>query len=90
MEWEVRSSYDERARKRLKDMAHKATQKKPSWMSTGVHIELLKRKEEEDFKKRSEQAKRNKRGGLDGNVHPGHCQGSISTVEVADRLVCTN
>lgn len=91
LEGEVRACYNERAGKRLKDMAHKATQKKPNWMSAKVHSELLKRKEEEDFQKRSEQARKNKRGGSDKKlIHPGHVQGSISTVEVADRLAKEN
>lgn len=91
LEGEVRASFNEKAGKRLKDMVHQAAQKKteqrPNWISAKVHSELLKRNAEEGFQERSARARKNKSGGSD---KLGHCQGSISTVEVAERLVCTN
>ncbi|KAL2921720.1 Cytochrome c [Bienertia sinuspersici] len=62
------------------------------WMPEDVFEQLLKRCEEDKvFKKRSEQAKKNKRGGLISNkVEPGHCQASISTNEYAKRKAKEN
>lgn len=53
-----------------------------------VHKQVMERLEDPEFKKRSEQAKKNKLSGVEnGVIHPGHIQGSISTHEVAERLV---
>ncbi|KMT17686.1 hypothetical protein BVRB_2g036310 [Beta vulgaris subsp. vulgaris] len=52
-----------------------------------VHKQVMERLEDPEFKKRSEQAKKNKLSGVEnGVIHPGHIQGSISTHEVAERL----
>lgn len=58
-------------------------------MSEDVHGKMLKFvKEDPKFKKKSAQAKKNKRGGSETNkVVPGHCQGSVSTNEYAKRMV---
>ncbi|KAL2933423.1 Myb/SANT-like DNA-binding domain-containing protein 4 [Bienertia sinuspersici] len=55
-------------------------------MSEEVHETTMKRIQEEDFIKRSEQAKKNKRGGsLDNVSEPGFFQGSISASDHARR-----
>lgn len=62
---------------------------KPGWMSEEVHAEMMKNIEvDDDFKKKSEQAKKNRRGGsLSNTVEPSHFQGSISTTEHAKKMV---
>ncbi|KAL2938178.1 Argininosuccinate lyase [Bienertia sinuspersici] len=64
----------------------------PIMDARNVYEQLLKRCEEDEaFKKRSEQAKKNKRGGsLSNKVEPGHCQGSVSTNEYAKRMAKEN
>lgn len=58
-------------------------------MDVDVHKELMGRLEDPEFKRKSGQAKKNKLAGAseNGEIHPGHIQGSISTHEVAERLV---
>ncbi|KAL2922446.1 hypothetical protein RDABS01_013937, partial [Bienertia sinuspersici] len=91
----VRKDFNKKAGKRLKDLHNYVTRRikgvKPSWMSEEVHETMMKRIQEEDFIKRSEQAKKNKRGGsLDNVIEPGHFQGSISASEHARREAAKN
>ncbi|XP_048500524.2 uncharacterized protein LOC104886458 isoform X2 [Beta vulgaris subsp. vulgaris] len=88
---QVRQGFQRKAAKRLKDMHHWVTLKRkgvrPIWMPEEIHQQLIQKTKEDEFKKKSEQAKKNKRGGsLEGVVEPGHCQGSISTAEYAKRM----
>ncbi|XP_048498371.2 uncharacterized protein LOC104886459 [Beta vulgaris subsp. vulgaris] len=76
-------------------MHHWVTSKRkgvrPIWMPEEIHQQLMQKTKEDEFKKKSEQAKKNKRGGsLEGVVEPGHCQGSISTAEYARRMAAKN
>ncbi|KAL2899842.1 Myb/SANT-like DNA-binding domain-containing protein 4 [Bienertia sinuspersici] len=82
----VRKDFNKKAGKRLKDLHNYVTRRikgvKSSWMSEEVHKTMMKRIQEADFIKRSEQAMKNKRGGsLDNVIEPGHFQGSISASE---------
>ncbi|KMS64521.1 hypothetical protein BVRB_019430, partial [Beta vulgaris subsp. vulgaris] len=92
---QVRQGFQRKAAKRLKDMHHWVTLKRkgvrPIWMPEEIHQQLIQKTKEDEFKKKSEQAKKNKRGGsLEGVVEPGHCQGSISTAEYAKRMAAKN
>ncbi|KAL2941034.1 UDP-N-acetylglucosamine--peptide N-acetylglucosaminyltransferase [Bienertia sinuspersici] len=56
------------------------------WMSEEVQETMMTKTQEEDFIQRSEQVKKNKRGGsLDNVIEPRHFQGSISTSEHTQR-----
>ncbi|KMT04317.1 hypothetical protein BVRB_8g183920 [Beta vulgaris subsp. vulgaris] len=92
---EVRRAFDQKGAKRLKRLHYWLTSSKPrkkggvcpAWMQVNVHKQVMERLEDPEFKKRSEQAKKNKLSGVEnGVIHPGHIQGSISTHEVAERL----
>ena len=84
--------YHANAYKRVKYIHYQITRKsngrKPDWMSEKVHADMMKHVDDDEFKKRSEQAKKNRRGGsLTNNVEPSHFQGSISTTEAAKKMV---
>ncbi|XP_056687814.1 uncharacterized protein [Spinacia oleracea] len=83
--------YHANAYKRVKYIHYQITRKsngrKPDWMSEKVHADMMKHVDDDEFKKRSEQAKKNRRGGsLTNNVEPSHFQGSISTTEAAKKM----
>ncbi|XP_048492796.2 uncharacterized protein LOC125493456 [Beta vulgaris subsp. vulgaris] len=64
---QVRQGFQRKAAKRLKDMHHWVTSKRkgvrPIWMPEEIHQQLMQKTKEDEFKKKSEQAKKNKRGG---------------------------
>ncbi|XP_048489807.2 uncharacterized protein LOC125491763 [Beta vulgaris subsp. vulgaris] len=88
---QVRSTYDRKMAKRLKDNHHSIVKKKggvcPTWLSLSIHEQMMKNAQDKDFKARSQKASKNRRGGdLTSSVPPSHVQGSISSAERAKRL----
>ncbi|XP_021721405.1 uncharacterized protein LOC110688967 [Chenopodium quinoa] len=88
---EVRRVYSIKAAKRLRELFYYVTQKcngkKPKWLAEHVHEGWMKILEDPTFKAKSEQAKKNRRGGsLSNPIEPSHFQGSISAKEHARRL----
>lgn len=89
---EARKGFRKAVQKRLKGMAYDATARKnlgpPKWMSAELFDQMVKGREEEHFKTRSRNAAKNRRGGdLQRAVQPSHCQGSVSSAELAQRMV---
>lgn len=89
---QVKQRFKERVQVRLKDQHYQIISRKdgkrPKWMSENMHKWMLKNAEEEEFRRRSEHASKNRRGGdLSNPVQPSHCQGSMSAVQRAKRLV---
>ncbi|XP_056685680.1 uncharacterized protein [Spinacia oleracea] len=88
--------YHANAFKRVRDMHYQVTKRmsgrKPVWMPDEVHAEMMKFVDVDgEFKKRSERAKKNRRGGsLTNKVEPSHFQGSISTTEAAKKMAKEN
>lgn len=95
IEVDVRKGFEKKGAERLKglhnwlisDRQRKKGKVRPAWMHEDVHELLKKRSEDPEFLKRSERAKKNKRGGSTGAIHPGHVQGSISTHAIARQMV---
>lgn len=90
---EVKHEYNGQARKLIKGWHWKILNKykeAPKWLSPRLYEEMKKNAETSEFKEVSTRSKKNRRGGkdIDAPVAPSHCQGSISTVELANRLVC--
>lgn len=88
----VRRAYEKKGAARLKDSANKAARvplhENIEWMSTTVRAEFVKKRADPKFKIRSQKNKANRLSGqTQGKFDPGHRQGSISTIEVAERLV---
>ncbi|XP_021757536.1 uncharacterized protein LOC110722582 [Chenopodium quinoa] len=73
-------------------ITHKMKGQKPGWLIDDVHRKMMNIVSNDDtYKKRSEQNKKNRRGGsLDNVVEPTHYQGSISAVQHAKRMATKN
>ncbi|KAK9705192.1 hypothetical protein RND81_07G039800 [Saponaria officinalis] len=84
IEEDVRNEFEKTAARRLKDMIYKAMKSKkcPKWMSKDVRKNIKKIRHTTEFKKRSAQASKNKKGPNKGIAH---IQGSVSTRELARR-----
>ena len=82
----VKRTFEVKFADRLRDMFHAVTHrmngKNPRWMIDEVHKDMMDvLKNDDTYKKRSEQNKKNRRGGsMDNVVEPTHYQGSISAV----------
>lgn len=88
---EARKGFREVLQRRLKGMAYDATARDnpgpPKWMDGEMHIKMKKGREDDEFKKRSKQAKLNRRSGdPERPIQPSHRQGSVSSAEYAQRM----
>ena len=90
LEAEVKKTYDEKAAIRLKDTAYKEAKKTdaPIWLGDDLLKAMKDKQKEKEAKKRSAQAKANRRGGNASDpAPPTNCQGSVSTHHRALQLV---
>ncbi|KAK9723991.1 hypothetical protein RND81_05G039600 [Saponaria officinalis] len=95
LEQEVWTSFTKKAASRLKDIANKAgkikNNKTPYFMSEEVYAEFVEKRLDPNFIDRSCRALANRLLGSDGDhVDPGHRQGSVSSIELAERLAMEN
>ncbi|KAL2934356.1 Guanylate kinase [Bienertia sinuspersici] len=90
-DYKVRRDYEKKGIDRLKDHVNKAAKtplaKEISWMSKTDRAEFIRKRQDLKFLERSERAKKNRLSGQKiETFDPGHRQGSVSTIEVTERM----
>lgn len=89
---QARRDYEKKATERLKCEVNKASRKPEhkdvKWMSKPVRAQFIRKRQDPKFLERSVRAKKNRLSNQIGSTFdPGHRQGSISTIQVTEKLV---
>ena len=90
---QVKDTFEEKFANRLRDtfynITHRLNGRKPRWLNKDFHEGMMRIvATDPKYKKRSEQNKKNRRGGsMENVVEPTHFQGSMSAVHHAKRMV---
>ncbi|XP_021745122.1 uncharacterized protein LOC110711054 [Chenopodium quinoa] len=93
---QVKDTFEEKFANRLRDtfynITHRLNGRKPRWLNKDVHEGMMKIiATDPKYQKRSEQNKKNRRGGsMENVVEPTHFQGSMSSVQHAKKMAAKN